>query len=703
MASRPILFRPEQTQRPPLLPVAFVLAYVVSTALAYALTTDAGGLAVLWINNGVLAAALLLLPRSTGVLVALIAMITDFTAAAMAGSPPGQAALIAMADLTESIIAAILLRRVGGAALDPTVLRRFGLMVLYAILPATLLIGTIGATVSTLAFGNAFQSVWLAWVIGDFLGMLIGTPGVLLLARYCRHNVNSAAGPVERVGLVVLLGLTAVFIFFVATFPSLYIIYPIGLLAVIRLGAPSTMLGILAIAFTAAAATVTGHGPIAAASDQMGQRILVLQFYLATLQASALVLTSVLTQRARAQAGLRRALALARAARRDAEAAAGAKGRFLAVMSHEMRTPLNGIAGHAQILDSRDDLPAQARESVATVRASSEVLLSLINDVLDYSRTEGHQLQLSTAPVSLANAIDGVVEIIRPMISARPIDLVVERDALEGLVHIADERRVSQILLNLLGNAAKFTETGEIALTVTAEPGADGDLVTFSVRDTGIGIAEDSQALLFQPFSQVDASATRSFHGAGLGLAITRSLAELMGGDITVSSRLDEGSEFRVRIPFTRTSATPVTAAPCPEISPGTDGEDDIIRVLVVDDHPVNRQVACLMLEAAGFAVATAENGLQAVDVLRGQAFHLVLMDLHMPVMDGLTACRQIRALDGPASRTPVVAMTAAAMPDDIEQCRAAGMEAHIAKPIRQEELLAAALRAASGGWGRAA
>jgi signal transduction histidine kinase/ActR/RegA family two-component response regulator len=692
------LFRRAQAPRSPYAAPAFFFFYLVAAGLAYALTHGQGGLATLWINNGLLAAALLLLPRRDAAPLAIACTITDFLCALLSGSPPAQALLISVADLSESILAALLIRRFCGAALDVTILSRLRNLVLFAAIPAALIVGTAATAASSLLFAHDFRHVWPAWVGGDALGMVIGAPATLLMARYRRHQTSIEAHWLERVGLVLLLPLMAGFIFLFAPEAMLFLVFPLGLLAILRLNASLAILGVLLFAFVATAATVTGHGPIASSSGDISKQILLLQFYLALAQLSALVLVSVLAERTRAQNSLKRALSLSRDARREALAAAGAKGRFLAVMSHEMRTPLNGIAGHAQILDMAQDLPERAREQIRTIRTSCDLLLSLINDVLDYSRTESHQLELSQRPLSLAEIIDQTVKIVEPLLADRPVRLVTDCAALQNRWHLGDERRLAQVLMNLVGNAIKFTAKGSISIRaeVRPGPGRQMDTVKLSVIDTGIGIDPDHQALLFQPFSQVETGMTRNVQGAGLGLAISRSLIELMEGQIGVVSRPGEGSEFWFSVSLTRAQSRAVKT-PAVRANSGRSRKPTsrgVPQILVVDDHEVNRRVAELMLEAAGFSVATAQNGEEAVQAVREGAFDLVLMDLHMPVKDGLTACREIRALAEPLCQTPIIAMTAAAMPDDIARCRAAGMEEHIAKPIRREDLILSVRRA---------
>lgn len=678
------LFRPAQTPRSDVLPVAFLAAYAVAAILAYTWTTSTGGLAVLWPCNGILAAALLLLSPRPAIIVAGMCGALDLLCAYLSGSSFSRAVLISGLDVAEAVLAAVLTRRFCGASLDMTSVARVRNFVLYAALPASLIMGTAGAL---LAFERDFARLWGAWVIGDLLGMITGAPTALLLARFRRFDMATPAGLTERILLLIGLSVVSAVLFSIPVSP-LWAIYPIGLLVVIRISPPFATLGVLLIAIIATGLTVRGYGPIAAARIDINSQVLALQAYLSTVLLSALILASVLAQRARAQAGLRRALTSAHRARRDAVQAAGAKGRFLAVMSHEMRTPLNGIIGYTQLLSARKDLPEDARHQVAVMQTSSQVLLALINDVLDYSRAESGRLELSVAPFDLAQLVRETVEAVRPTLANRPVQLVVDVTAVDAPWRRGDQRRLSQILLNLLSNAAKFTDRGAITVTVGALD--EAEWVRLTVEDTGIGVPPDKLDSLFTPFFQADSGDRRNFAGAGLGLTIVQSLAVLMGGSVGADSQEGKGSRFWVDLPlpFAEPPADQGAAAPI------TLDAASPPRVLVVDDHPVNRQVAMLMLDAAGFAVETACNGAEAVEAVQRQDYDAVFMDLHMPVMDGLAATRAIRDLPGARSRTPIIAMTAAAMPEDLARCDAAGMDGHISKPIEHAALLEAAMTA---------
>ena len=371
-----------------------------------------------------------------------------------------------------------------------------------------------------------------------------------------------------------------------------------------------------------------------------------------------------------------------RLARDRAEAADRAKSDFLAVMSHEMRTPLSGVLGAVDLLRSTELDDKQARY-VGLAEKSGEILQQHIADVLDLTKIESGQIEIVPAPFDPAGLVEELAEVTREEALKRDNQISVRLGPGIPLAVSGDPHRVRQILLNFVANAIKFTSEGEITIGLDTAPGSGApDLLEFSVTDTGIGIAEADQARLFDEFVVLDPSYTRNVGGTGLGLAICRRLSQAMGGEIGVESTPGEGSRFWVRLPLPMTEAEPAQAEPAAPA--GVTG----LRVLLVDDNETNRIVGSELLTKAGHSVSLARDGAEAVERAHAAEYDLILMDVSMPRMDGVEATKQIRRGDGRSRAVPVIAVTAHARSDELDRFLAAGMQGVLNKPVRAEEML---------------
>lgn len=371
----------------------------------------------------------------------------------------------------------------------------------------------------------------------------------------------------------------------------------------------------------------------------------------------------------------------------SAEAATSAKSAFLAHMSHEIRTPLNGVLGMAQVM-GLDSLSPDQRDRLNVIQKSGVGLLTILNDILDLSKIEAGRLDLEATPFEIREAADDVFDVFESIASAKSIGLAFEvRDSAQG-VWRGDPVRVRQLISNLVSNALKFTSKGEVTVIVDG-PVVDGaKVLTISVADTGIGVSPEALSKLFEPFVQAESTTTRRFGGTGLGLTICRHIVELMGGAITVRSEVGKGTVFDVRLPLIwegqareAPEASPLTAQHRPDISS--------LHILAADDNDTNRRVLKSVMESLGVSAEIVDNGRLAVDAWASRRFDLVLMDVQMPILDGLSATSEIRRIESERGlgRTPIIAFSANAMKDQVAEYLAAGFDGHLAKPVVISEL----------------
>ena len=370
-----------------------------------------------------------------------------------------------------------------------------------------------------------------------------------------------------------------------------------------------------------------------------------------------------------------------------AEAANKAKSDFLANMSHEVRTPLNGVLGLASVLD-HSRLDPDQRDIVKTIIASANTLDALLGDILTYARLESGRLQLNDEPFRLSQAIDETLGLFRTQVAEKGLTLELDLEATADLEVVGDAARLKQILSNLVSNAIKFTAEGGIRVRLRSAGQAETLRHVLEVSDTGIGFEPEQASRLFARFEQADSSITRRYGGTGLGLAICRQLTDLMGGVISAVGRPGKGATFTVELPLPR--ARPSEWAPEPAAAAGSEPITAGLRILVAEDNPTNRKVAQLMLASIGAVVDCVENGREAVEAARRGSYDLALIDLQMPVMDGLSAIRAMRAEEAALGRPrmPMVVLSANVMPEHLAASKAAGADAHIGKPIRASELL---------------
>jgi signal transduction histidine kinase/CheY-like chemotaxis protein/HPt (histidine-containing phosphotransfer) domain-containing protein len=526
--------------------------------------------------------------------------------------------------------------------------------------------------------GVPFAAAWSTWYLASMLAYVTLTPLLLVWMHRAQARQTAAKAVRRHAAGIVLIAVASVVVLRQELYaPLLVLSFPLVVLSVwwYRLPGATTVIAVLAITGGWFASRDVGAlFQLLPPDSGLSVRVQALQLYLGAVVLCGLPFAALLAEQDTLWTQLRR--------KSDARA------EFLAAMSHEIRTPMTGVLGMADLLAAQE-LTADQRRYVEAMRSSGRHLVNVINDILDFSRIETGKLALEEVDFHVSEMIEQVRSLVHPMALDKGLAFDVRLapgtpDAVRG-----DPTRLRQVLLNLAGNAVKFTPQGSVSLQVGADVDAAGEVrYRFQVRDTGIGIAPDKMELLFTPFTQGDSSTAREYGGSGLGLAISRRLAEAMGGRIDVSSSLGQGSVFTLDVPLAPGDAGPRSAAAIegpPVASPQ--------RILVAEDVQINRDILRMALGSRGHQVVFAHDGAAAVDSVQRQAFDMVLMDVQMPVMDGVEATRRIRELPGDVRGIPIIGLTANVMSQEQARYLQAGMNECLMKPIEWDRLDAAIAR----------
>jgi len=660
-------------------------AFGASAAFSVAYARDVNGIESVWLSTGFLIAALLTLDRQWAAVTGLACFGLNLLVCLGAGDTPAAALGFSVITLGEALTAAWLARFACGSSLRLTGVGRMLRLLLMAVAPASAAASLVAAFVWTL-FGRSFDGVLATWFYADAIGSAVVVPAVLMI----RQRDHSPRRPWrEELAIYACVTTLSLAVTLYTRFPLMLTIFPALILIAFRLGQRGASLATL-LAMAAGLAGVAAH-PMGGLNPQwsLPERLRLLQFLIAMAFFSSLTTAMALSAEARLRqlwAGRSR---IARHAEDRARAASKSKGEFLAIIGHEIRTPMNSIVGFAQVLLKRGDLPAVAHRQIDLIARAGVSLMTSVDDSLAFSEMATNPIQLDLQPCTPRAVAEDALAIIGA--DARAKGLVLDLTMAGGAddARMIDDRRVRQVLLNLLGNAVKFTPDGRVRLDVDPQAGAqagDGGRLRFTVTDTGIGIPKEKLARLFEQFDRLDSSTLRGFGSGGLGLAISKALVEAMGGEIGVDSGEGRGATFWFEIP----AAAAAPARPAEDASAQGLG----VRVLLVDDHDTNLELGVTVLRLLGCQVETAQDGQQAVEAARLGGHDIILMDVHMPRMNGLEAAQAIRQLGGQVATTPIIAMSADATPEMVARCYAAGMADALSKPVQ-----IAALHAMMAKW----
>lgn len=620
-----------------------------------------------WYANAIAVVALLRQPVRTWPLFLLFILIADIIAIAMFGGDSPR--LIAACDVLEIGLAAAFIHFSGGVHAPVFVGWQMFRVVAAAIL-VPMLSAMMAGAILQMTQGVPFADGWHSWYSASALGMLIAIPLLLswldpALRVQMRQRLTK-----RKVALLVVGALIAAW---AAQHDGhkalLFVSYPAVFAMTAMSGLAGATAGLTAVLVASVWVTLHGHGPLVAiaSSSEISERLEALQIFLATMLLSCMPLTVILSRQRDLAMSLQRAV--------------DARSDFLAAMSHEIRTPMTGVLGMVDLLQG-ESLTERQRRYVDAMRTSGRHLLSVINDILDFSRIESGKLELESEEFSIFETVEGIQSVLHPLAVEKGIELNFSVDRQIPMLLRGDELRLRQVLLNLAGNAIKFTEKGRVDVRVHLVAAEATDVrLRFEFADTGVGMNAAQIEHLFNAFSQADRSIARKYGGTGLGLAISKRLVEAMGGTIGVTSTISEGSLFFFELRFRVGSSESAkrqdrilqSAKPC--------------RILVAEDVEINREVLSAVLSKQGHQLVFARDGAEAVRLAQLDDFDLILMDVQMPVLDGVEATRRIRTFAGPRSHVPIIGLTANVMAKERATYLRAGMDDCLMKPIDWEKL----------------
>jgi signal transduction histidine kinase/ActR/RegA family two-component response regulator len=680
------------------------LIYVAAGRLGLRLAFVNASATAVWPPTGIALAAFVVLGYRIWPAILLGAFLVNVTTSGDVAT----SVAIAVGNTLEGLVGAYLVNRLAHGRHVFERARDIFVYVLLACIISTTISATVGVTsltLSGLAAWADYGPIWLTWWLGDAVGAILVAPVLVLWTMNPRVRWNRRHG-VEAILLCLSALLVATMVFgglsHLGTqhYPLEFLILPIIVWAAFRFdqrAAATLALGLSGIAIWG---TLTGFGPFARESP--AEALLLLQAFMGIIAITGLGLAAVVAERQQVEAALRRSrddfevqveqrTAELRAANAELAQAARLKDEFMANMSHELRTPLTSILGLAELLREEiyGGLNRKQDEALQRITESGQHLLEMINGILDLGKIEAGQMELYFEPVEIVAIAQTSVHLLSQSAKQKGVRVVTSFDHTVQLLH-ADARSLKQILVNLLANAVKFTPAGgQVGLDIVGDT-AQG-IVSCSVWDTGIGIAEEDLARIFEPFVQLDGRLARAYGGTGLGLALVARMVDLNGGSIAVTSRMGHGSRFTVALPWNQAAAAPASQKDTPApAGVAVSAPASLIRqplVLVAEDNPINLIAVTDCLIAKGYRVVVAHDGAEAVIQAHAARPNMIVMDIQMPKMDGLEAIRRIRA-DATLMAVPIIALTALVMPGDRERCLAAGAHVYLSKPVRLGELV---------------